>query len=144
MKFDPVKHIEGSSIILNNDGMWPNFHDADIYSLNFWRGDMRPDDDVWIGPVINASLELSALENPFVVDMRFHDCDYIQIESLNHQNMIYMLSFSFEERGTYTDGSPLPPYISVEFEQTFGVSLKFKCFRAEVIGRREVPDLPQF
>jgi hypothetical protein len=36
-------------------------------------GDIRPEDNVWIGPVIEATLELLALERPFAVVLRFHD-----------------------------------------------------------------------
>ena len=141
--FDPARHISGSAAILEPDGTWPNFHDAEVYSLKFWRGDMRPDDDVWVGPVIDASLELAALEQPFVVDLRFHDCDFIDMSGFNHDNMIYELKFAFEDRGYLADGkTPLKPYICVRFEQSFGVSLTFKCFRGEVVGRRAVGNPP--
>ena len=137
--FDPTRHIEGSERILEADGSWPNFHDAEVYVLNFWRGDMRPDDNIWVGVVIEATLELAALEKPFIVGLKFHDCNAIEMSNFNHENMIYELEFSFEERGFYTDGvTPLPPYIYVKFVQSFGVSLSFKCFRVEVVERREV------
>lgn len=141
--FDPARHISGSAAILRPDGTWPSFHDAEVYSLRFWRGDIRPDDNVWVAPVIDASLELAALEQPFVVDLRFHDCDFIDMSGFNHDNMIYDLTFCFEERGYLVDGTtPLTPYICVTFERSFGVALTFKCFRAEVVGRRPVKGPP--
>jgi len=136
-QFDPVRDVAGSAAIIDSDGRWPNFHDAEVHSLNFWRGDMRPDDDVWIAATIEAKLELCALEFPFIVVMKFHDCDEVEMADFNHSNQIQDLSFAFEGRGYYTDGvTPLPPYIRVTFHRGFGVHLRFRCFRAEVLVRQ--------
>ncbi len=134
--FDPVKEVENSALILDH-GEWPNFHDAEVHHLNIWRGDVRPEDNIWIGPVIEASFELCALKHPYLAILKFHDCDAIRMEEFNHQNAVYDLTFKFEARGTYTDGKPLPPYISVRFEQAFGVALTFRCFRVQAIERRD-------
>lgn len=143
-RFDPVENVDNANAILNGDA-WPNFHDAIVYSLNFWRGDMRPDENIWIAPTIEASFELDALEHPYVVDIRFHDCDHICMENFDHNNDIYMLSFSFEPRGFYRDGvTPLSPYIRVVLERAPGQNplLTFRCFRVEAIGRRPVSAPP--
>ena len=71
-RFDPIVNVENASAILDGSE-WANFHDAVVYSLNFWRGDMRPDENIWVAPTIDATFELDALEHPYVVDMRFHD-----------------------------------------------------------------------
>src|SRR5678815_3082904 len=142
--FDPVVNVENAKAILDG-GEWPNFHDAIVYSLNFWRGDMRPDDNIWVASTIEASLALDALEHPYVVDFRFHDCDQIRMAHFDHNNDIYMLSFLFEPRGFYADGvTPLSPYIRVTFESggTEEPLLSFKCFRVEALGRRSVPTPP--
>lgn len=136
-EFDPIKNIERSELILEK-GQWPNFHDAEVHYLNIWRGDVRPDDNVWIGPVIEASFELCAIENPFLAILKFHDCDAITMEEFNHQNALYDLEFKFHERGTYSNGKPLPPDIIVTFQQAFGMALSFRCFRIEVIDRQEL------
>ncbi|MFO0934636.1 MAG: Imm50 family immunity protein, partial [Planctomycetota bacterium] len=82
-------------------------------------------------------------EVPFLVDLRFHDCVDIEMSGFNHQNAIMSLSFEFESRGFLTDGTtPLLPYIRVQFEGAWGVSLAFRCFRVEVLGRREVSGQP--
>lgn len=67
--FDPIEEVEDSQLILDH-GEWPNFHDAEVHDLNIWRCDIRPDDNVWIGPVIKASFELCALEHPYIVVMK--------------------------------------------------------------------------
>jgi len=121
---------------------WPNFHDAEVHNLNIWRGDVRPDDNVWVGPVIEASFELCALEKPYVDVLKFHDCDAIRMEEFNHQNAVYDLTFKFVARGTFANGEPLPPHIAVKFEQAFGVALSFNCFRVQAIDRREIENVP--
>jgi len=137
--FQPERDVANSALILDTDGSWPNFHDAEMHSLNLWRGDMRPDDNVWIGPVIDTTLELTALMEPFIVMLRFHDCDAIEMSGFNHDNMIFALNFGLEDRGFYADNrTPLPPYITVEFQRSFGVALKFRCFRIEVVERKKI------
>lgn len=144
--FDPLRHVTNASAILV-DGEWPVFHDATVYSFNFWRGDIRSEDDVWVGPSIDASIELTALQFPFVVDLTFHDCDHIEMRNFNYDNIVDEISFSLEHRGFYADAvTPLPPYINVSFG--YGPSSKqspllaFKCFRIEVSKRRDVPPPP--
>lgn len=137
IKFDPIRDVENSEVILDN-GEWPNFHDAEVHNLNMWRGDIRPEDNVWIGPVIEVSFELCALKAPYMAVLKFHDCDEIRMEEFNHQNAVYDLNFQYVARGNRPDGVPLTPFISVRFEQAFGVALSFRCFKVEVVERREV------
>ncbi len=143
-EFDPIVQVENSVAILDN-GQWPNFHDAIVYSIDLWRGDMRPEDDVWVMPTIDASFELAALEFPYVVDLRFHGCGLIHLQHFDQNNDIFWLSFSLEDRGCYADGvTPLPPHIRVVFERGHGGQplLQFMCFRVEALGRRSVPHPP--
>ena len=132
--FNSLTDIENSQLIAAN-GEWPNFHDAEVHNLSIWRGDVRPEDDVWIGPVIEVSFELCALKEPYLVVLRFHDCESISLSDFNQQNALYDLSFRFEERGMLSNGEPLTPYICVNFEQAFGAKLSFICFRVEVVER---------
>ncbi len=138
-EFNSIEDVEDSPLILDH-GEWPNFHDAEVHNLSIWRGDIRPDDNVLIGPVIEASFELCALEKPYIVVLKFHDCDSIRMEEFNHQNAVFDLTFKFEARGTLRDGRPMTPHIIVSFEQAFGVALSFKCFRVQAIERREIND----
>ncbi|MDH3530475.1 MAG: immunity 50 family protein [Acidobacteriota bacterium] len=135
--FDPIKDVENSQLLLDN-GEWPNFHDAEVHELNIWRGDVRPEDNVWIGPVITASFELCALETPCIAELRFHDCEDIRIKDFNHQNAIYDLEFEYRSRGKLPDGNEMPPWIAVRFEQAFGAELTLRCMKVEVLARREI------
>jgi hypothetical protein len=140
--FDPIVEVENSELILDR-GEWPNFHDAEVHTLNIWRGDVRPEDDVWTGPRIEASFELCALQYPYIVVLKFHDCEQIMLRDFNHQNAVYDLSFEYRARGVYPDGTPLPPSIAVRFEQAFGMALSFRCFRVEAVERRETGGVHQ-
>lgn len=126
-KFNPITDIVNSSLILDQ-GQWPNFHDAEVEDLAIWRGDVRPEDNVWLGPVITASFDLLALKHPYRVRLQFHDCERIQLMDFNHQNALFDLKLAYEERGKAQDGTPLTPYITVEFQQAFGMCLTFNCF----------------
>lgn len=137
--FDPISHIENSQLLLVA-GEWPNFHDAEVHHLHIWRGDVRPEANRWIGTQIEAEFELCALARPFKAQLRFHDCDQIQLTEFNHQNALYDLSFAQEARGDNQLGEPLPPFITVRFEQAFGMALSFRCMRVEVVSRKEVSD----
>lgn len=133
--FDPLIDVINSELVLDA-GQWPNFHDAEVHDLDIWRGDVRPEDNVWTGPVIEASFELCALRQPYIAVLKFHDCEAVSLEGFNHQNAVYDLRFEFFDRGHYNDGSPLPPGIAVTFEQAFGAALSFNCMRVEALGRR--------
>jgi hypothetical protein len=139
-RFDPIEEVFDSQLILDQ-GAWPNFHDAEVHNLNIWRGDVRPDDNVWIGPVIEASFELCALEKPYMAVLKFHDCESVRLKEFNHQNAVYDLQFAFEARGTLLNGEPMLPYIVVSFEEAFGVALSFKCFRVQAVERREIENV---
>ena len=78
------------------------------------------------------------MENPFIAILKFHDCESLRVGEFNHQNAVYDLKFKYEARGTYADGTPLPPYIAVSFEQAFGLELSFKCFRVQALECRDI------
>jgi hypothetical protein len=147
--FDPQRHVRNCSLICEADGTWPSFHDANVYTINLWHGDLRPEDDVWIGPQIDVTLGLSSLREPTpvaVVQLRFSDCDAIELSGFTYGGaMLYELNFNFEERGFYQDGvTPLPPYIWVVF--SFGASVKpllrFRCFSVTALARHMQKEPP--
>lgn len=140
----PTLHIVGSSAILEADGTWPSFYESEVYSFKLWRGDLRPEDGVYVLPVIEAAIEMTTHEFPYVVDFKFHDCDSIEMSYFNYQNVIEELTFSFEDRGFYADGvTPLPPHICVKIgTPKHTVAFTFKCFKVEVVGRREIQGRP--
>lgn len=138
--------VQGSEKLTNIFGYWPSFHDAEIIELNLWRGDVEPDEGRYVLPVLSAKIRLweltqetdaagmLKLRHETVATLQFHDVDDIEITGFNHQNAVFGLTFGIQERGTYTNGKPLPPYITVHFQRSFGVEARFKCLRAEVVS----------
>lgn len=131
---DPRKVVEGYEKILDRDGVWPNFHDAEVIDLQLWRGNVDPDREKYTFPQITAKVELCALEHPFMVTLKFLDCTSVMLSGFNHQNPIMDLRFLLEKRGMMTDGQPMPPYIVVEFVPCLEFSLFLKCSGVQVIN----------
>lgn len=55
--------IGGSKKITDIFGYWPSFHDAEILELTFWRGDVEPEANRYIFPVLNVTLHVWELSN---------------------------------------------------------------------------------
>jgi hypothetical protein len=134
---DPSSFIENSRLLTELFGEWPSFHDAEVHAVDLWRGDICPERDSWVGPILNAKIQvLEATQrgakhagNDTLVTLRFHDVDHLELREFNHQNAILHLSFEHEPRG-----EGLTPYIRVEFRQAHGIHASFVCLRIEVIG----------
>ena len=133
------QYIDNFDLLLDDDGEWPNFHDAEIISVNYctqvYESDGKGYLTLAIGPSLTVTLELAALEKPYVVTLKFNDCTDIQIKGLSHQCFINDLIIEIEERECFKSGEPLPPYILVNFETLGSFSLMFKCFSIEVLSR---------
>lgn len=142
---DPTSVVASHQLLTSIFGQWPSFHDAEVVDLHLWRGNVEPDRGTYIFPVLTVKLIIvelcrSAHDKTGLellprarVTLRFRDVDELDLKGFNHCNQIVGLSFGLQERGTFTDGSPLPPYVLVKFEPGFGVSASFKCFGVEVV-----------
>jgi len=132
--------IEGSEKLTKIFGYWPTFHDAEVFDLHFWRGDVDPDDGRYVFPVLTVKLHhwqltketnsegFLVLQHHTLSTLRFHDVDEIEMEGFNHQNAILELSVAREER----ESGPSPLF-KVEFHPAFGMGMSFRCLRVEVI-----------
>ncbi|EJE53184.1 hypothetical protein PMI14_02083 [Acidovorax sp. CF316] len=144
-EFDLKQKIVNSSCIFEESGGLQSFSESRVISLGFKRGNYSPDMGGFEDPVIEASLEFSHEDPPYVLDMVFFECSSIDMSYFNHDNVIEALSFDVEARGFYADGTtPLPPFICVEIGtrgQT--VHASFKCFTIEVLGKREILKPPE-
>jgi len=45
--------IQGSEKLTNIFGYWPDFHDAEVLEIYFWRGDVDPDQNRFDFPVFS-------------------------------------------------------------------------------------------
>jgi hypothetical protein len=143
---DPASFVGQSERLTALFGRWPEFHDAEVHSMDLWRGDVDPDRDRWVFPTLTAKIQVLEATQPgathsgndTLVTLRFHNVDRLQLNGFNHQNAILGISFEHESRG---DG--LPPYIRVQFQQAFGVDANFVCFRIEFLGAEPYVDATQ-
>lgn len=130
--------IKGSEKLTRIYGGWPSFHDAEVVDLYYWRGQVKPGDwdDSNVFPVLTIKIHIF-IESPTsqhtLATLRFEDVDDFKMEGFNHQNAILGLLISIQERGTFTTGERLPPYLVVEIQRAFGMSASFRCFKIEVV-----------
>ena len=132
--------IQGSQKLTDIFGYWPSFHDAEVIELHFWRGDVDPDRNCYVFPVLTVKLHVLELTNEVderghlvrrhhtLATLRFHSVDEFSMEGFNHQNAIFELSI---EQRECTDGPS--PFFFVEFKPAFGISASFTCSHVEVV-----------
>jgi hypothetical protein len=131
-KLNQKEVIQNSDLLLV-DGQWPGFHDAEVHKFEYWKGDIRPEEDIWVGPDIVVELELCALKDPFFVQLKFSGCSSVSMSADNPDNIMNDLELTYEERGFYTNGEPLPPYILARSIEPFGFKFEIRCFNVAVI-----------
>lgn len=119
---------------------WPSFHDAEVLEITLWRGDVEPERQSYVFPVLTAKIHLweltselnregsSVLRQHTMATLRFHDVDELNLKGFNHQNAIFGLSIVRKER---EQGAS--PVFAIEFEPAFGVAAEFICMRVEVV-----------
>ena len=143
---EPEKLIEGSERLTSVYGYWPSFHDAEVIDFNLWRGDVDPEQERYIFPVITTKIHLWELTSEVnalgglvtrhqtLATLRFHDVDEFHMDGFNHQNAICGLGITTEERD-----AGLSPFFRVVFEPAFGITSTFRCTRIEVLHAEPFP-----
>ena|SRR2546430_6585271 len=131
--------IQGSEKLTDIFGYWPDFHDAEILEIHFWRGNVDPDQGRYDFPVFSISVHLWEMtteaepkgfltrRHHTVSKLRFFDVDHFQMEGFDHQNAILGLSIDRLER---SEGPS--PYFTVHMEPAHGIGALFECMRIEV------------
>jgi hypothetical protein len=141
--------FDGNQILTSIFGEWPSFHDAEVIDVHLWRGDVKPGDwdDSNVFPVLTIKVRILEATQPGAIGdsardvlatFRFHDVDDVKIDGFNHQNAILGISIVPRERGQFTSGENLPPYLAVTFEPAFGIACSFRCGRAEILDARRI------
>ncbi len=137
----PESFVTGSEKLTRVFGHWPSFHDAEVIELHLWRGDVNPDQDRYVFPVLTAKLHLWELTNECdpqgclvqkhhtIATLRFHGVEEdLRLVGFNHQNAIFGLTIERQER----DNGP-SPFCTAEFQASFGMGATFKCATVEVV-----------
>ena len=140
---DIAAHITGSEKITDVFGYWPSFHDAEIINFHLWRGDVDPERDRWVFPVLTLLVHLWELTNQTGPDgflickhetlatLRFHEVDKLRMVGFNQQNAIFHLGIERKER----DSRP-SPYFAVTLEPAHGIDATFECLQIEVVDAK--------
>jgi Immunity protein 50 len=140
---DIQSFIDGSNKLTEIFGYWPTFHDAEIIDVQLWRGDVEPRRNSWVLPVLTVKLHVwqvgpeldpngyCLLQHSTLTTLRFHDVEQFRMNGFNHQNPIFGLQISRQERA---DGRPTPLF-GVEFDPVGdgNVEASFQCSRVEVV-----------
>lgn len=144
--FDVSRFVKSHDKITGIFGYWPSFHDAEVYELTLLRGDAAkrvaastvPPELVVKIHLFEMTKDLDELgqfifQKFTLVTLKFLHISDMNLTGFNHQNAIYELSLETAERGHYTNGEPMTPYIVVRFKAGFGLDASFKCLGVEVV-----------
>ena len=83
---DVTERIGGSEKLTRIFGGWPSFHDAEILKLDLWRGDVEPERELYVFPVLTLLIHVWDLtretdaegymisRNHMLVSLRFPRC----------------------------------------------------------------------
>jgi len=136
---DTYKFIENYELVLNIFGRWPGFHDGEVYKIILDRtrqlsgGGYYPSIDLYVRGW-NMTSDVTdegayRLENDSLVHFLFEHVSDLELDGLNHQNVISGLDFSL----SHNKGNDAPT-LSVEINHCYGLSGGFKALRASVIS----------
>jgi hypothetical protein len=131
--------IDDHHLVTDVFGAWPSFHDAEVHRVVLDRtrrlmsGSCHPSVELLIHAWSMTSEITSAghykLEHQSLVHFLFEQVTDLQLDGLNHQNVLFGLNFSLPI-GKEPDASLL----GVELEYCYGLSGGFKAARARVLS----------
>ncbi|MDQ2792383.1 MAG: immunity 50 family protein [Bacteroidota bacterium] len=125
--------IENQELVIGHLGHWPAFHDAEVVSLLFERGEPG----YW--PIITLRLEAKAGYDKaagtpakhFLLELQFAEVHDHELNGFNDQNVIFSLDFTRED-----------DLIVCDIEPSYGVSGHIVAERVTV-KKMELLDSPQ-
>lgn len=136
---DAYKFIENHALVLNVFGTWPSFHDGEVYKVVLDRTRRLPAGGCY------ASVDLSVrgwnlvgditeagsyrLKNDSLVHFLFEFVSDLELDGLNHQNVISGLDFEV----VHAAGADAP-MLAVEINHCYGLAGGFKALRASVLS----------
>jgi len=136
---DTYKFIENHDLVLNVFGHWPGFHDGEVHKIILDRTRQLPDGGCYPSVELyvrgwNMVADISddslyRLKNDSLVHFLFEYVSELELDGLNHQNVISGLDFSLVH-----DAGEAVPVLVVELNHCYGLSGGFKALRASVIS----------
>lgn len=126
------EQIDNYSLVFEMGGRWPSFHDGEVLRLvlDSTRRDAYGDRYSSIELLVRGWNKcLGETEWDSVAHFLFEDVTDVEVDGLNHQNVLSGLDFEIDLANG--DGSPL---LSVELCHCYGLSGAFKARRAKVLS----------
>jgi hypothetical protein len=139
MSAPPYRAIANHALVLNAFGRWPSFHDGEVHRVVLDR--MRKDQNGTFYSSVellvrgwNMTSEVTPdgyykCTNDSIVHFLFEEVYALELDGLNHQNVLSSLDFELIE-------GPSPPeqFIAVELSHCFGLSGRFEARLATVVS----------
>ena len=136
---DTYKFIENHELVLNVFGDWPSFHDGEVYKIVLDRTRQLPDGKYY--PSIELYVRgwsmirditeerLYLLQNDSIIHFLFEHVSNLELDGLNHQNVISGLDFRLMH-----DADEDIQELAVEINHCYGLSGSFNALRVSVIS----------
>jgi len=133
-----MRHIDGAEKLTSIFGKWPSFHDGEVWSLSYERT-ADGFDVVAIIHVFAMTSEVDdrgyfKLVNHTRAQLRFVDCADVNLAGFNHQNVLFSLQMTEDERPEAE--RPLAALL----ETSYGLEGRLLCRRIQVV--EAIPWIP--
>lgn len=134
---EAFRFIDGHERVLEAFGRWPSFHDGEIHRVVLDRMTRNPAGGYvpclelflrgWIMTSEVTPEGYYKTENDSVVHFVFAEVSELELDGLNHQNVISGLNLEFVGEGANRK-------LKVDLEHCYGLSGTFHARQAKVIG----------
>src|SRR5687767_7904514 len=134
----PHEFISGYTKVTERFGQWPSFHDGEIHRVVLDRmqkdasGSYVPVVEIllrgWTSPFESANDASCEQQQDSVVHLRFEDVFDLELDGLNHQNVLFGLELELFE-----DSETKASALSISLEHCYGLAGHFRARKAQVI-----------
>lgn len=131
--------ITNRELVLKAFGQWPSFHDGEVHRVVLDRtrqlpgGSYYPSLELYVRGWIMTSEVTEAgyykQEHDSVVHFLFEEVSELELDGLNHQNVLSSLDFQIS-----TDNKSGSQSLVVELSHCYGLSGTFKAVRSSVVS----------
>ena len=136
----PYEVIGNHELVLDIFGRWPTFHDGEIYRLVLDRTRRRSDGSYYPsiellvrGWNLTSEVTVAGLykqENDSLVHILFEEVSDVELDGLNHQNVVSGIEVELVPVSAQADVQQL----AIVLEHCYGLSGSFKAAKAQVLS----------
>jgi hypothetical protein len=130
---EAYKAIENHELVVERFGVWPSFHDGEVYRVVLDRlrrnpnGHYYPSVELQIrGWVMTSEVDTNGhykIKSDSVVHFLFEEVTDLELDGLNHQNVVWSLQIEHSDDG-----------LVIELVPCYGLSGSFKARRGSVVA----------